>query len=289
MAKWNGNIISKDARYRTQTNVQGRGIYSLDEQLQHKAAGNWTPQELNTDAGYWLSDLTIVKTSVTADNADNYSVATVPMPAGASQGRVYLACEITASVTYYNDFCIGWVQIPHDNGTNLNTTVDTATNVDWQMDAYGTNWQRGSAVTSSNNTLSSVSGYSWTNIASGSSNDRWNLGTSTNSSRTGAQGGMSEGTGFNIMAELGDLTVPGNSAARLEQENSSNYIFVEASGMVEGEIVWCRSPEVTLTGSNHVLVIGYHAYTSSDAGDGTVQGMVNTSSKRLLRAFWDES
>lgn len=284
MAKWNGNIISKDARYRTQTNVQGRGIYSLDEQLQHKAASNWPPQQLDTDAGYWFPDLTIIETTTSADNSDNYSVATVPMPAGASQGRVYIACEITAITTYYNDFCIGWVQIPHDNGGNLNTTGDVGTNVDWQMDASGTVWQRGSAVTPGNNTLSSVSGYSWTNIANGSTLDRWNRATSTASSRTGAQGGMDEGGGYNIMDELGDLVVPGNSASRLVQANGSYYIYVESSNMTKGEIVWCRSPEVTLTGSNHVLVVGYHACTSSGG-----VGMVNTSSLRLLRAFWDES
>ncbi len=285
MAKWNGNIISKDARYRTQTASQSRGIYSLDEQLQHETAGNWhKPQDLGGNAGYWLSNLTIIETTTTADNADNYSVATFPMPSGASQGRVYLACEITATTTYYNDFCIGWVQIPHDNGSNLNATGDVGTNVDWQMDASGTVWQRGSAVTAGNNTLSSVSGYSWTNIASGSVADRWNKASSTNSSRTGAQGGMDEGGGYNIMDELGDLTVPGNSSARLVQADGSDYIYVEASGMTEGEIVWCRSPEVQLTGSNHVLVVGYHACTSSGG-----IGMVNTSAKRLLRAFWDES
>tara|TARA_R110002073_G_scaffold274667_1_gene438187 strand:- start:51 stop:671 length:621 start_codon:yes stop_codon:yes gene_type:complete len=206
------------------------------------------------------------------------------MPAGASQGRVYLACEITASTTYYNDFCIGWVQIPHDSGGNLNTTVDTATNVDWQMDAHATDWERSTTVTPGNNTLSSISAYGWSNISNGSTLDRWNRATSTGSSRTGAQGGMDEGVGFNIMDELGDLTVPGNSATRLVQANSAYYIYVESSNMAKGEIVWCRSPEVTLTGSNHVLVVGYHACTSSGG-----VGMVNTTSLRLLRAFWDES
>ena len=41
MSKWNGNIINKDARYRTQSSTQSRGIYSLDEQLQHVNASNW--------------------------------------------------------------------------------------------------------------------------------------------------------------------------------------------------------------------------------------------------------
>ena len=285
MAKWNGNIISKDARYRTQSTTQGRGIYSLDEQIQHRNASNWPgPIDLGANTGYHFNDLTIIETTTNADNSDNYSVATVPMPAGASQGRVYLAVQVTADTTFYNDFCIGWVQIPHDNGANLNSTGDTSTNIDWQMDAAATDWERSTTVTSSNTTISSISGYSWANISTGTSNDRWNKATSTGSSRTGAQGGMDEGTGYNIYSELGDLSPIGNSATRLAQDNASNYIYTETSSMVNGEVIWCRSPEVTLTGSNHILVVAYHACTSSGG-----IGMVNTVAEPLLRGFWDES
>ena len=52
MSKWNGNIISKDARYRTQSASQARGIYSLDEQLQHRNADNWTqPVNIGINTG----------------------------------------------------------------------------------------------------------------------------------------------------------------------------------------------------------------------------------------------
>ena len=53
MAKWNGNIISKNARYRTQTVNQARGIYNLDEQLMHKGNTNWPMPAtgLGDDAG----------------------------------------------------------------------------------------------------------------------------------------------------------------------------------------------------------------------------------------------
>lgn len=286
MAKWNGNIISKNARYRTQTVNQARGIYNLDEQLMHKGNTNWPMPAtgLGDDAGYWFSDLTIIETTTSADNSDNYSFATAPLPASASQGRVYLAVQVTANTTFYNDFCIGWVQIPHDNGNSLNTTGDASTNVDWQMDTYGTSWQRGSAVTSSNDTLSSVSGYTWTNIANGNTVNRWNRATSTGSQRTGALGGMDEGLGFNLMDETSFFTVPGNNPTSVVQTNTSYYIYTETSGATQGSIIWCRSPEVTLTGSNHVLVVAYHACTSSGG-----IGMTNTTSEKLLRGWWEES
>ena len=61
MTKWSGNIISKDARYRTQTSSQNRGIYSLNEQLQHKNAGNWVvPVNIGIDTGYHFPDLTLI-------------------------------------------------------------------------------------------------------------------------------------------------------------------------------------------------------------------------------------
>ena len=289
MAKWNGNIISKDARYRTQSMTQGRGIYTLDEQFMHKGNDNWPipATQLDDNLGYWFSDLTIIETTSAADNTADFNVATVAMPAGASQGRIYLAVQVTANTTYYNDFVIGSVQIPHDNGANLNQTTDTSTNVDWDMHTatYGSaSWEYGSSVSSANDTLSEVSGYTWTNIATSTSNNRWNRGTSTNSSRTGAQGGLNVGAGYNIFDELGDLSVPGNSAARLSQTNANFYIFTETSGSSHGSIIWCRSPEVTLTGSNHILVVAYHACTSSGG-----IGMVNTVSEKLLRGWWQES
>ena len=57
MAKWNGNIISKNARYRTQTVNQARGIYNLDEQLMHKGNTNWPMPAtgLGDDAGFGLA------------------------------------------------------------------------------------------------------------------------------------------------------------------------------------------------------------------------------------------
>jgi hypothetical protein len=290
MAKWNGNIISKDARYRTQTSGLARGIYSLDEHIQHKNAGNW-PEPINNtigdNEGYHLPILTINENTVAGDNADNYNVVTAALPSDASQGRVYIAMRVTATTTYYNDFVIGAVQIPHADGASLNTTSDTSTNVNWNMNntTYGSaSWERGSASTAGNNTLSSISGYTWTAIGSGSTVRRWNRATSTSSQRTGAAGGINIAADYNIFNELGDLGPFGDSAARIPQTGANYYIYVETSGIGLGEIVWARSPEVTLTGSNHILVLCYHAYTSSGG-----IGMVNTEAKPLIKVFWDES
>ena len=285
MSKWNGNIISKDARYRTQTSSQARGIYSLDEQLQHRSADNWTqPVNIGIDTGYHFADLTLITDSTSDDDDTNYSVVTVPMPAGASQGRLYLAHEITGSPTYQNDFCVGSVQIPHNNGANLNTTTDTSTNVNWNMNdtTYGSNsWQRAlnTNISGSNKTVSSTSGYSWSNIANGSSQKMWNRNNSTGSSNTGAENGINYSN--NIFSTLGDLLPSGNSPNRLPQSSSTSYIYSESSQTSVGNILWCRSPEVTLTGSNHIVVIAYHF---AHAGNS-----VNTVAQPLLRVFWDES
>ena len=117
MAKWNGNIISKDARYRTQSMTQGRGIYTLDEQFMHKGNDNWPipATQLDDNLGYWFSDLTIIETTTSADNSDNYSFATAPLQAGASLGRVYLAVQVTANTTYYNDFVYFSIKIDDIN------------------------------------------------------------------------------------------------------------------------------------------------------------------------------
>ena len=285
MPKWEAGIINKSVNYRTASASSSGGVWSLEDHLRHSNAGNlFANPALDVDTGYQFSNLTIIETLVSGDNTDAYSVATVAMPSSASQGRVYLAVQITASTTFYNDFCIGAVQIPHSSGAALNTTGDVSTNVDWGMDAHATDWERGNIFVGSNATLSSVSGYTWASITASATANRWNKATGTGSQRTGAQGGLSEGTGYNIFSELGDLAVTGNSATREAQDNAANYIYVESSGMTLGEIVWCRSPEVTLTGANHVLLIAYHACTSSGG-----IGMVNTSDKPLLRAFWDES
>ena len=294
MSKWNGNIISKDARYRTQTSSQARGIYSLDEQLQHRSADNWTgPINIGIDTGYHFANLTLITDSTSNDDDTNFSVATVPMPDGASQGRLYLAHQITSGTpTYQNDFCIGSVQIPHNNGADLNTTTDTSTNVNWNMHntTYGAHsWQRASSanINGSNNTVSSTSGYSWSNINSTVSpsstiNKRWAYFHSTGSTYTGAANGINYSN--NIFSTLGDLSPSGNSPNRLPQvDNDTNtyYIYSESSGTSQGHILWCRSPEVTLTGSNHIVVI---AYLFAHAGNS-----VNTVSEPLLRVFWDES
>ena len=290
MAKWNANIISKNARYRTQTNGLARGIYSLDEQIQHISAENWPSPINNTigdNVGYHLPNLTINENTVGGVNADNYNVVTVPLPSDAYQGRVYIAMQVTASTTYYNDFVIGAVQIPHAGGASLNTTSDTTTNVNWNMNntTYGSaSWERGSASTAGNNTLSSISGYTWSSITSGNTVRRWNRATGTSSQRTGAAGGINIAADYNIFSELGDLGPAGDSAARIPQTGANFYIYAETSGIGHGEIVWARSPEVTLTGSNHILVLCYHAYTSSGG-----IGMVNTADKPLIRVYWDES
>lgn len=289
MSKWNGNIISKDARYRTQTNAQARGIYSLDEQLQHRSANNWTQPitiDIGADTGYHFADLTLITDSTDDDDDTNYSVVTVPMPPGASQGRLYLAVEITGITTFHHDFCIGSVQIPHNNGANLNTTTNTSTNVNWNMNdtTYGSaSWQRtgtsSTNISGSNDTVSSTSGYSWADIAFSSTQKRWNRGTSTGSVKTGAADGINYSN--NIFSTLGDLSISGNSPNRLPQSNNTAYIFLESSNTSVGNIIWCRSPEVTLTGSNHIVVIAYHMAHGGNT--------VNTVDKPLLKVFWDES
>ena len=280
MPNWNGSIINRDQRYRTQTNSQARGIYSLNEQLQHERAGNWPnpPTIMTEDTGFHPTSLSIIETTTNADSTANFSVLSLAMPANVEIGRIYLAVKVTANTTFYNDFCIGGVQIVTGQDEYLHADND------FMMHDDSSTWQTGSAVTAANNTISSISGYSWTNIAAGATRNIWNRATSTVSSRTGAAGGLSTATGYNMQSEL-NLS-EGNNDAEITQTGSNYYIFTETSGSPHGAVIWTRSPEFEIDGfeEGSRLVIAYHACTSSGG-----LGMINTVAEPLLTVFWVEA
>jgi hypothetical protein len=278
MPSWEASIISKDAKYRNTTNAQSTGVWGLNEQLRHAANGNWqsNQSDFTMDAGYWTPNLTIIQTILSADDTSNFNVLDIDFDGAIADigttGRLYIAAQVTATTTFYNDFVMGAVQILTDSGS----TIDQA----WSFDDEYSDWERGSLYGSSYSTLSSVSGASWTALSLGSNNNRWNAATSTSSLRTGAADGINSNYGTTTI-----LSAPseGDNPTEIPQVSTNNFIYIETSGTSNGTYIWCRSPEFTIGASTNVrLRIAYHACTTTG-----VSGMKNDSSNKLLNIWWD--
>jgi len=230
--------------------------------------------KLTTNAGLWMSDMSLITTTVNADDTTNFSVYVTPMPSSAGRGRIYIAVEATASPTFNNDVCIGAVQIASNNGTTLDQN--------FRMEEEGNTWQYASANTVGNDTISDISGYSWTNIANTTTSGRFNRFGSTGSSKTGAADGLDLASDYNIFSE--NSLSDGNNNAVLSQASGKNFIYSETSSVSNNAVIWTRSPEFTLddqdTGAK--LVVAYHACSSS------TQSMQNTDDEHLMTLFWVE-
>jgi len=275
MAKWEGGVISKDAKYRNTSNSSASGVWNPNDQLRHRAAGNWPTFTLSSpmtdDTGLWIEPLYIITTTTSADNTANYSTFEVSMDNAIANvgttGRLYFAVRVTATTTYYNDFVLGAVQVLTSNGS----VIDEA----WSFDDEYNQWQNASLYGTSRSTLSSMSGATWSTIASGGSVHYFKAATGTGSSRTGAAGGIHDGYGSATI-------IPTTSNSALAQYGANYYIYTETSGATHGEYIWCRSPSFTIGAASNVLLrFAYHACTSTSGG------MVNTEAKPLLTVWYD--
>ena len=230
--------------------------------------------KLTTNAGLWMSDMSLITTTVSADDTTNFSVYVTPMPSSAGRGRIYIAVEATASPTFNNDVCIGAVQIASNNGTTLDHN--------FRMHEDGNTWQYASANTVGDDTISDISGYSWTNIANTTTSGRFNRFSSTGSSKTGAADGLDLASDYNIFSE--NSLSDGNNNAVVAQSSSHHFIYSETSSVSNNAVIWTRSPEITLddqdTGAK--LVVAYHACSSSTSS------MQNTEDEHLMTLFWVE-
>lgn len=289
MGKWEAGIISKDARYRTQSETQSRGIYSLEDQLRHKNASNWlSPLVLwPDDAGQRIPATLIVDTAGHPDDTGAYSVYHNDFDAAAAEGttgRLYISIKCTANTAYYNDFCIGGVQLTSDDystlehGWSFNVVADYT---GWQY-ATVTGLNTSDAGHEDYTDIVGAASQVWSACVNSTANARISRATSTGSTGTGAADG--------IASEYSDSstgTIIGSATSTIAQTSSTSFMFTESSGTASNIINkwwWVRSEEVSLNGEGdkNIAVI-YHA-----ASPATV-GMTDAADEPLIRWWWKPS
>ena len=286
MAKWNGNIISKDARYRTQASNQARGIYSLDEQLQHIQASNWPIPFAGwpNNEGQRVA-ITTTPDTTTADNASAFKVHHEDFDdayAKGNVGRLYIAIKNTANPAYYNDFCIGAIQLTSDNYSTLNhgwsfNVVSDYT--EWEY-ATVTGLNTTSAGYENYNDIITATSQSCAACVNGVANARISRASATGSSFTGAADGLA--------AEYSDSdtgTIIGSGTSTIAQSSSTSYMYTESSGTSANIInkwYWIRSAEITINSEvNKNIAICYLAATHNSS-----QGMQDAADNALFRWWW---
>lgn len=280
MSRWQAGIISSDARYRTQTSSQSRGIYNLKEQLQHVKAENWQTifPGFPNNAGQRIPVTLISVSAGSADNTSPYSVHQEEMDTAAatgSTGRVYLSVKITASTTYHNDFCISQVQLVSDDYSTVDHHWGFHVLSDYTAWEYAT-------VTGLNTTNPGYENYydiigatsqSWASNVNGQANGRISRQSATSSSGTGAADGNAKYLG----------AIPEGTSS-ISQDPSTYFMYTEATGTaanMANKWFWTRSPEVTLNGeSDKDIIIVYHAASPSGTG------MTDAADEPLFRWWW---
>ena len=289
MGKWEAGVINANAAYISQTSESVKGVYQLENQLRHKKGGNW-PQPPLVFNGFPDDDgqrviCEIIIDATTNDDDSDYSIDFSSFDDAAATGltgRLYLAIKCTASTAYYNDFCIGGVQITNDSYGTLDKG--------WAFSVLGdyTDWEY--ATVTGLNTLDpgyenytdiiTAAGQTWDSCIAGVANARISRNSSTGSSNTGAADGISA-----VYSSTSSGTIlDGGSISEVEQ-SIGNYMFTESSGTsanIHNKWWWVRSPEITLDDESDMnLAIAYHAATI-----GTVAGMEDAADDQLLRWWW---
>ena len=281
MSKWQSGIIHPSARYRTQPASQSRGVYNLKEQLQHVNAENWQKPFVGwPDNGGQRIPVTLIETTTGADNADDFSVHHESMDAAVltgNTGRVYFSVKVTASTVYYNDLCIGAVQLVSNNYAVLNHSWDFETLSDYTAWDYATvtGLQTVNSGYENYSDIIAATSQSWASCVNGTANARVSRNTGTPSTRTGAADGIPV-----------QSSVISSGTTSIAQSSGDYYMYTESSGSPQNTMndkwFWMRSPEVTLDANlNKEIVIAYHACTSSG---GT--GMTDAADEPLFRWWW---
>ena len=275
--KWFGGIIhpsSKNFSNVTSSSNTG-GVWSIEDQYVLRNADRWT------GANTYYPDTTgeridvssnIITTTTSADNTADFSVVHVNM-SSASQalatGRIYLRIKVTASTTYYNDFCIGGIQLHSDDYSTLEQSWSFSHLADknaWEIpstpnisSAYANN----GLETLTN--VFDVGGQSW-NASWSNSSPGWTTATGTGSSRTGAADGI--GTAYSSAAQAPSAPTSMEApTSAIAQDSGTNYIFTETSGSGANVYYWIRSPEFTWSGVDDTnMAIAFHACTSTGSG-----------------------
>tara|TARA_Y100001973_G_C5195446_1_gene333935 strand:- start:320 stop:1171 length:852 start_codon:yes stop_codon:yes gene_type:complete len=282
MPKFNGGIIHPSARYRTQTSAQSRGVYTMQEQYLHRANDNWhSPILIYPDINGQRIPVSIITVAVSsADDASDYSVYHAEFDgalAVKTTGRIYLAIKLTANTSYWNDFCIGAVQVSYDDYSTIAQSWSFDTLSDYTAWQYATVTGMGDASDSGYESYSDIiaaPSQSWAACINGSSNGRISRASSTGSTSTGAADGI---------PDQGSAVIDSGTTA-ISQSSGDFFMYTESSGNPNSSYKdkwwWVRSPEFTLAEDDTDIAIAYHAAAPSG------NGMTDAADEPLFRWFW---
>ena len=308
MAKWEGGIISKDANYRTvsENAADCGGIWGLDNQLRHSSANNWV--EPPPGSTVWPDDdgqrvpITIVQTTQGADSADDYEAHyesfSAAYSAQGATGRLYLAVKCTSgnsartSYAYYNDFCIGAVQLLAGGFSSLEEGWSFSVLDDYTSWEYATVNELGTTSAGYENIsdILDAPSQTWASCIDSTANYRISRNSYTGSQLTGAADGVS--TRYSA-DDATPILLDGDTSNTIAQVSLAKFMFTESSGTsskVCDKWWWVRSPEVTLGALGvKVLAIVYHAYTRDLPLSGEEVGMKDAADNALLRWWWQSS
>ena len=285
MSKWEGGIISRSAKYRNASASGVSGVWGLNNHLRHVYAGNWPPiKTWPDDGGQWV-DVTLTASTGNPDSTADYQVHHEDFDAAnavSGTGRLYIAVKVTAGTAYFNDFCIGAIQLTSDNygtlehGWSFNVTADRN---DWtQADTTGLNTTNAGYENYSD--IVGVVAQSWSAINTSASNAHWVQNSATGSSQTGAADGLAD-----AYSDTSTGTIIGSGTTTIAQTSTTKFIYTEASG-TQGNMInkwfWLRSPEVSLNGeANKNISIAYLACSPNND-----DGMHDTDDTDELLRFW---
>lgn len=221
------------------------------------STGTPEPVGLNITTTAYSPTINII-TGVSSDYTGAYDVVEVQFnPAiSSATGRLFIGMRYTATTSFYNDLCIGAIQVL-DNAGNLLDSWAFSNNTD------AAEWQTLGAQRGSLDTPLTLSGLTYETIVSGAVAQKWSLASSTGSSSTGAADGVSTlfGSAGTSILTVGNGTTP--------QTTSTNYVFTESSGVSVNSYTWMRGPIITLpTGTR--LRIAYNATSTDMTPNGTL-------------------
>ena len=201
------------------------------------------------------------------DSSGPYDVLTLQIDVGGSSqtGRLYVGQKNNASTYYYGDIALGAFQVFESDGSTLRYA--------WSFDDTPYSWS--TMTTYTLNAATDPSGFSYTTISSSecATKRRWCRclpGGCATSSRTGATAGISSAYGT-AGGSTGGVTAITTST--ISQTGGEYYVYNETSSTSSnGEVVWLRTPSITVSTGDYIK-LAYLAATSSSGVTTTANTM----------------
>ena len=187
-----------------------------------------------------------------------YNVRSATIANSGSNVRVNISMKAITSTAFYNDWCIGGVQI-YRGSTQLYswmfTTSSGGTGSGWQWNYGGTDTSAGRP-----HSVTQANARTYSNIVSGSTNREIKWASSTASSNTGCDDGIS------ATENLQAVTFP----FTIQQVSNNFYAYCETSSpTTTGDVFYMRSPQINVQVGDVIYVAGACATLST-------QSIINT-------------